>query len=155
MAVKKRKQRGRQATKKRRPQVAAGITQQEYDRQVAWVQGLRDMAQPLELPASRRFSTVGVRLMHVSNPTRVFTYKVLLPHEFKPGDTVVVDAAGGMLMGIVIRVDKVPKIDGPYTYKWLRHKVVELHDEDIDAAPVDETDMELYNRTAHLMWSSD
>jgi hypothetical protein len=122
MTVKKRKQMARQATEKRRPRAASG--------------GVLEFA-PARTPRSPKFTTVGVRLVHIPNPTRVFTYKVLAPHEFKPGDTVVVDAAGGMLVGIIVRVDARPNLDGPYTYKWLRHRVVELHGADVSAEPID------------------
>lgn len=72
-------------------------------------------------------TTVGVRYATGPSLNRVFTYQVRCPHPFTLGAPVVVDAAGGMALAFVVRIDDKPNTEYPGPLKWLRHKVVELH----------------------------
>lgn len=85
---------------------------------------------PLRKPPVQRDTTVGVRFAQGPNINRVFTYRVRLPHPYKLGDPVVVDARGGMCIAFIVRIDAKPQLqDRMLTYKWIRHQIKELWQE--------------------------
>jgi hypothetical protein len=97
---------------------------------------------------AQKDTTIGVRYAQGPALNRVFTYRVRCPHPFKLGDPVVADAAGGMQLAFIVRIDAKPDTSYPGPLKWLRHRVVELHER------VDEADDPYLNGRGEE-WSGD
>lgn len=71
-----------------------------------------------------RYTTVGVRF--AADPRVVYTYRVRRNAKLKPGEEVVADTPRGPAVAFVVRVDKTPQDNWPYTYKFIDRRTVAI-----------------------------